>query len=212
MKYTETLSNEKNVELVALAQNGNKTAMDTLISANMALVEYVAKKYEYAIPLEDAISEGVIALVDAISTFDSERNVKFSYYACTKIANQIKNAIPKYTPVKTKRYCRMTEDERTALYAVSLNEEDENGNELEDSVYNENESSLSEIIFHKEDIKTIYLAMEKVLDETERQVFQGLVIDDKTLQEMGRIIGCSHEHIRKINERAVAKIRQYMSC
>ncbi len=64
-------------------------ARDALITHNLRLVVYLAKKYESSgVPAED-MSIGTIGLIKAVNTFTPERSIKLATYASRCIGNEI---------------------------------------------------------------------------------------------------------------------------
>lgn len=91
MLKKESYNYDDNVDLIELARDGNKEALDKLIQMNLPLVSSISKKflnrgYEY----EDIFQIGSIGLVKAVNNFDSKFNVKFSTYAVPMIIGEIK--------------------------------------------------------------------------------------------------------------------------
>ena len=90
----EAFNYDDNSQLILLAKQGDKKAMDTLIEMNLPLVSSISKKflnsgYDY----EDIFQIGSIGLVKAIKNFDNKFNVKFSTYAVPMIIGEIKRFI-----------------------------------------------------------------------------------------------------------------------
>jgi len=78
----ELISPDKEKELGALAQKGDKDAIQELARANLRFVISVAKKYQNrGVALTDLIQEGNVGLVTAARKFDPEQGVKFISYA-----------------------------------------------------------------------------------------------------------------------------------
>lgn len=91
MLKKESYNYDDNVELIQLARDGNKEALNKLIQMNLPLVSSISKKflnrgYDY----EDIFQIGSIGLVKAVNNFDSKFNVKFSTYAVPMIIGEIK--------------------------------------------------------------------------------------------------------------------------
>ena len=83
-----TAEEEQNV-LLRLAA-GDETARDTLITHNLRLVVYIARKFENSgVGLEDLISIGTIGLIKAVRTFCPQRNIKLATYSSRCIENEI---------------------------------------------------------------------------------------------------------------------------
>ena len=90
----EAFNYDDNSQLILLAKQGDKKAMDILIEMNLPLVSSISKKflnrgYDY----EDIFQIGSIGLVKAIKNFDNKFNVKFSTYAVPMIIGEIKRFI-----------------------------------------------------------------------------------------------------------------------
>ena len=83
--------NTNSIEQIKMAQGGDKTALDELVSGNIALVKSIALKFlNRGTEYEDLIQIGSIGLIRAIQRFDSSYDVKFSTYAVPVIMGEIK--------------------------------------------------------------------------------------------------------------------------
>ena len=84
------LSREEEEETFALLQQRPETARERLITHNLRLVVYIAKKFDSTgINLEDLISIGAIGLIKAVNTFSPEKKIKLATYASRCIENEI---------------------------------------------------------------------------------------------------------------------------
>ena len=100
----EDYNYDRNPELIALARNGDRDAMNSLIEMNLPLVSSLSKKflnrgYDY----EDIFQIGSIGLVKAINNFDLTYNVKFSTYAVPMIIGEIKRFLRDDGMIKVSR-------------------------------------------------------------------------------------------------------------
>ncbi|MBV7276363.1 RNA polymerase sporulation sigma factor SigF [Clostridiaceae bacterium UIB06] len=100
---------DKNVELIRVAKEGNKDALNRLIEVNLPLVSTISKKflnrgYEY----EDIFQIGCMGLVKAVNNFDEKYNVKFSTYAVPMILGEIKRFIRDDGMIKVSRSVKNT--------------------------------------------------------------------------------------------------------
>ena len=69
---------------------GQPQARDLLITHNLRLVVYIAKKFETPTAgIEDMISIGTIGLIKAVRTFDPHKKIKLATYASRCIENEI---------------------------------------------------------------------------------------------------------------------------
>ena len=84
------LTPEQEKALLIRMMAGDAAARDDLITHNLRLVVYLAKKYENSgVPQEDMISIGTIGLIKAVNTFTPARNIKLATYASRCIGNEI---------------------------------------------------------------------------------------------------------------------------
>lgn len=68
----------------------SEDARDALIEHNLRLVAYIAKRFEITgANIEELISIGTVGLIKAVSTFNSDKNIKLATYASRCIENEI---------------------------------------------------------------------------------------------------------------------------
>jgi len=91
-----TLSMKREKELIRRAKSGDKEAMEKLLEAHKGYLYQLAKKYiSEGIEIEDLISVGFLALMEAIERFDLNKDVKLLTYASYYIENAMKNYVLK---------------------------------------------------------------------------------------------------------------------
>ena len=89
---------EERAALAALAA-GRPQARDLLITHNLRLVVYIAKKFETpSAGIEDMISIGTIGLIKAVNTFEPTKNIKLATYASRCIENEILDVLTSDDP------------------------------------------------------------------------------------------------------------------
>jgi RNA polymerase primary sigma factor len=72
---------EEEIELARRSRQGDLSARDALVTANLRFVVSVAKKFmHHGVPLADLVSEGNMGLLRAAEKFDETRGVKFISY------------------------------------------------------------------------------------------------------------------------------------
>ena len=92
--------NEEELVMKKLAE-GDESARETLITHNLRLVVYIAKKFENTgIGIEDLISIGTIGLMKGVNTFNSEKKIKLATYASRCIENEILMFLRKSNKIK----------------------------------------------------------------------------------------------------------------
>ena len=87
----EVLSKEETNKLIKEIKNNNKEAKQKLIEHNIKLVifEVLNKFKDVDEDKEELVSIGIIGLIKAVETFNSEKNILFSTYASRCIDNEI---------------------------------------------------------------------------------------------------------------------------
>ncbi len=87
--------------LLRLIKEGNSDATNKLIIRYRSVVEVIALKYiDSPLEKDDLVQEGMIGLLAAIKSFNSEKGTKFSTYASRCINNSIKSALKKFSRMK----------------------------------------------------------------------------------------------------------------
>lgn len=84
------LTAEEEMEIFSRIKAGDQEARDALITHNLRLVVYIARKFENSgVGIEDLISIGTIGLIKAVNTFCPSRNIKLATYSSRCIENEI---------------------------------------------------------------------------------------------------------------------------
>ena len=84
------LTAEEERVVFARMKEHDPAAREALITHNLRLVVYIARKFESSgVGLEDLISIGTIGLIKAVNTFCPERNIKLATYSSRCIENEI---------------------------------------------------------------------------------------------------------------------------
>jgi len=94
------LSHEEEVELARRVQEGDETAITSLVEANLRFVVAYSKRYRNAnVPFLDLIHEGNLGLIQAASKYDPSKegqDVKFITYAVWWIRQAILHALAEH--------------------------------------------------------------------------------------------------------------------
>jgi len=84
------LGKEEEAEIFRRINEGDDSAREPLITHNLRLVVYIARKFEVCgAGIEDLISIGAIGLIKAVNTFCPARGIKLATYASRCIENEI---------------------------------------------------------------------------------------------------------------------------
>ncbi len=91
---TRLLTADEEKELSYRISDGDQSARDRMVRANLRLVVNIARGYVgKGLPLQDLIEEGNLGLLRAVEGFDPEMNTRFSTYASYWIKQSIKRAL-----------------------------------------------------------------------------------------------------------------------
>lgn len=180
---------------------GQPQARDLLITHNLRLVVYIAKKFETPTAgIEDMISIGTIGLIKAVSSFDYTKGAKFATYASRCIENEIL------------MHFRSAKKSASDVYINEPVETDKDGNSL----------TLMDLIDDGVDIndqvelmirsKQLYRFLEKCLDSRELDIIiyrYGLYGGNPhTQNETAEKLGISRSYVSRIEKKAVGKLKK----
>jgi len=157
----------------------DKNALETALIHYKPLVVNVAKKY-FMIggDNEDLVQEGMIGLLGAINSFDSNKNDNFPVYAKTLIERKIINAIK---VANSKKHSFLNEGLPLDNQGDIISEEEQG---LKIPV-NYNKNSPDKKLINLEDIKTLLKDMTKSLSDFEKKVLN-LYIFGYTYKEIAK--------------------------
>lgn len=195
----EPLTKEEEQLLSEKLAEGDNKAREQLITHNLRLVVYIAKKFESSgVNIEDLISIGTIGLIKAVNTFSPEKNIKLATYASRCIENEILMHLRKIASQKME---------------VSLDEPlntDWDGNELmlADVLGSDSDEINREI--EEEDEKRILLKVIDTLPQREREIIDmrfGLgEKEEMTQKEVADKLGISQSYISRLEKRIIKRI------
>ena len=183
---------------------GDESAREPLITHNLRLVVYIARKFESSgVGMEDLISIGSIGLVKAVNTFSPERSIKLATYASRCIENEIL------------MYLRKT---GTAKLEISIDEPlnvDWDGNELLLSdVLGSDPDSVSVGVEEENECDLLLQAVNR-LDSREKQIMSlrfGLFgYEERTQKEVADLLGISQSYISRLEKRILGKLKEELA-
>lgn len=149
----KVLKEEKKIELLRQARNGDMQAREELINGNIKLVLSVIQRFtNRGEPLDDLFQVGCIGLIKAIDNFDVELGVRFSTYAVPMIIGEVRRYLRDNNSIRVSRSMR-----DTAYRAIQVREQ--LSNELN------REPTINEIS-EKLDLKSeaVVIALESIVE------------------------------------------------
>ena len=195
------LTKEQEQQVMADIRAGKPGARDPLITHNLRLVVYIAKKFDSpGANVEDLISIGTIGLIKAVNTFSIDRNIKLATYASRCIENEILMFLRKSAQLKNE---------------VSLDDPlnvDWDGNELLLSdLLGSDPDEVNRGIEQEAEKKVLLEAVSK-LQPREKKIMElrfGLNRGkEHTQQEVADVLGISQSYISRLEKRIIARLRQ----
>jgi RNA polymerase primary sigma factor len=118
------LNADQEVSLAGKIRKGSRSALSTLIKANLRFVVSIAMEYRnQGLPLGDLINEGNIGLIKAAHKFDETKGFKFISYAVWWIRQSIMQGIADHARVVRLPINRISSVNKIGRAASSLEQE-----------------------------------------------------------------------------------------
>ena len=197
------LTKEEEDTIISQLKAGNEESRHLLVTHNLRLVVYIAKKFESpTASTEDLVSIGTIGLMKAVRTFDPDKNFKLATYASRCIENEIL------------MYLRKTGNSRTELSFDEPLSVDWDGNELTlRDVLGSEPDEISQSIEY-EDEKRLLMQVVESLPVKEKYIMRlrfGLYdTQPLTQKQLADKMGISQSYISRLEKRILKKIRVEM--
>ena len=197
------LTKEEEAQVLENIRQGVPGAREPLITHNLRLVVYIAKKFESpGASVEDLISIGTIGLIKAVNTFQVERNIKLATYASRCIENEILMHLRKSSQLR---------------HEVSIDDPlnvDWDGNELLLSDILGTDADAVSRPLEDDAERAMLLRAIETLGERDRQIillrFGIGGAREATQKEVADLLGISQSYISRLEKRIIAHLRQEM--
>jgi RNA polymerase primary sigma factor len=167
---------------------------DSLVNHNMGLVYEMLRRSRFRnVDQDDLLSEGLMALLRSVQTYDPWRGYRFSTYACNSILRAFIREAMKQTKVR---------DQAPMSFDPQMEEADpiEWRRENDKALFAER---LNRILDHNladlSETEQAVLAKRFPRDHDEKRL---------TLEKLGRALNVSKERVRQIQKHALEKLRE----
>ena len=198
------LKTEEETAVLEKLQQDDDTAKEILITHNLRLVVYIAKKFEApGLNVEDLISIGTIGLIKAVNTFRPEKGIKLATYASRCIENEILMFLRKSSQLKNE---------------VSIDEPlnvDYDGNELLIADILGSENDLVNIRLEKESEENQLMRAVMKLSQRELSIMElRFGLNGKkphTQKEVADMLGISQSYISRLEKKIIRRLRNEIS-
>jgi len=197
------LAKDEEATVMTRLRNGDESVREKLITHNLRLVVYIAKKFENSgVGVEDLISIGTIGLIKAVNTFCPEKNIKLATYASRCIENEILMHLRKITPMRGD---------------ISIDEPlniDWDGNELLLSDILGSDADAVNTGIEDNDERDLLLRCVNSLGERERMIMRmrfGMNGQrEHTQKEVADLLGISQSYISRLEKKIIDRLRNQM--
>ena len=195
------LTRQEEATVMDNIMNHVPNAREPLITHNLRLVVYIAKKFESSsASVEDLISIGTIGLIKAVNTFCPERNIKLATYASRCIENEILMYLRKTSQLKNE---------------VSIDDPlnvDWDGNELLLSDILGSDQNTVNMNIEEEVERDLLRSAVSRLAPREKEIMQlrfGLNnSQEHTQKEVADTLGISQSYISRLEKRIIERLRK----
>ncbi|MBP0990649.1 MAG: RNA polymerase sporulation sigma factor SigE [Oscillospiraceae bacterium] len=199
------MTKEEEDKIFAALRDENKiaAARRELITRNLRLVVYIAKKFESTgVGIEDLTSIGAIGLIKAVNTFCPNRNIKLATYASRCIENEIL------------MFLRKSQGQKNEISIDEPLNVDWDGNELLLSDILGSDDDFINRSIEKEVERNVLNEAVKSLEDRERKIMCmrfGLEGEkEHTQKEVADIIGISQSYISRLEKKIIFKLKKEM--
>jgi len=197
--FEKPLGKEEEREYLEKVEKGDMAARDILVTRNLRLVAYVAKRYwKNEDEQEDFIQIGSIGLIRAVETYKLSKEIQFSTYASTCIDNEIKMHLRKIKNISRE---------------VSLDERLDSGEDDTPLVIGDllkTDDDMNEGMIFDEASKKLYEYLNEELNEIERTIIisrNGIFGKSiKKQRELAQELGISRSYVSRIEKKAMKKL------
>lgn len=210
----QVLTADEERELAGRIARGDGKAAEKLVTANLRFVISMANKYRgRGVEVEDLVSEGNIALMNAAAKFDASRS-RFVSYAVPMVRRAMEQAVESQGALYRVPRGEATAAEKRRSRALSVDAPlggRENINLL--SLLVNPNAPEADAMFEDSSHGSLLDDALGVLDERERRVVAavfGIGCERLTMAEAAAEMGLKRERVRQIRDKAVRKLSKQL--
>lgn len=195
------LKSEEEAAVMQRIVGGDESAREVLITHNLRLVVYIAKKFESpSANVEDLISIGTIGLIKAVNTFCPERNIKLATYASRCIENEIL------------MYLRKTAQQKNEISIDEPLNVDWDGNELLISdILGSDADVVNQRIEQESEQAQVMRAVQKLNDRELAIMELRFGLNGKrahTQKQVADLLGISQSYISRLEKKIIRRLKE----
>ena len=190
------LSIEEEKNLSERILQGDGRAADKLVTANLKFVVAIARQYQgNGVDIEDLISEGNIAMLQAAYKYDASKSQgRFVSFALPFIRKSMEKAL----------------SDTQFVFSVDAPLGGRDNVSLLDVIQN-TDSPLADSLINDNALSDSMQSGLSLLDERERNVIKylyGIGCDKHTMAETGVMLGLKRERVRQLRDKALRKMKK----
>ena len=192
--------------LAKKAQQGDGRALETLIKANMGFVINLAKEYQQGgMELDDLVSEGSIALMNAILKWNPEKTPSLVAYAVYDIRKAMEKTVAQENMI-----VRIPEGEFANVKSMDAPVRPGHSRSLGETMPEKSgkapDAATDDLFITEEMLERV-----KMLPSREQEIilcFYGIGRPHMTMSEIGDAMGLRRERVRQIRKKAERQLRK----
>jgi RNA polymerase sporulation-specific sigma factor len=183
-------------ELIMLSQSGDTSAKEKIYEDNKAVIWHIIKRTLHdPNDTADLFQTGAVAMVKAINSYDTTKNVKFSTFAFTCIQRSLFN--------KAKQSYKYRSN--IAIYEYAGDYKNKTPQQFTDTL------TARETLIDSDTRIDLYYAI-NALGALHKRVIKLLFSEDKTQEEAAGILNMSQSHVSRLKTAALRQLRETMAC
>ena len=188
---------EAEKEIITLAQQGCSEALNKIMSKYKQIIQYKAKSYCFRMSdIDDYCQEGMIALSEAVDSYNPNKQAQFNTFAEICIERKIISYLRKQTNQKNELLT-------TSLSIYEINPTKKIETQVISPIANQPEN-IFEVKILFEDVKKCII---RQLSYRETKVIN-LYLKEYTRREIMEVTGLSYKKIDNGLQRAITKLRK----